>query len=177
MSQSATLYRISKETFEQLRSSEDSRNFDIASAKNYTSFHGSFMGLEYLLSKGQGERTRELISEIFNPKEALGGQEFENMPPEEQFEFYGTGEVIPYLDTNMVSEISKLLGHVTEADFQANYNAKELNDNGIYPQAWHNDNPPDQAFNVRQLTDDLAELKTIFQQASTDKDYFLVFVE
>lgn len=176
MSQSATLYRISKDTFDKLKASGNSRRFEISSAKNYTSFQGSFMGLEYLLSKGQDEPTTELMSEIFNPKEALGRQEFENLTPEEQFEFYESGWFIPYLDTNKVSEINKLLHQVTEANFRANYNAKELNDNGIYPQVWHNDNSPDQAFNVRQLTDDLAELQAIFHQTSTDKDYLLVFV-
>ena len=65
MSQAATLYRVSKDTFEQ---------------------------------KGKDNTTIELINEIFNPKQALGGQEIERLPPEEQFEFYESGLFILLVD-------------------------------------------------------------------------------
>ena len=176
MSQTATLYRVSQDTFEKLKASSTSRRFDIAAAKNYTTFQGSFMGLEYLLSKGQDQQKTELVSEIFNPKDALGRQEFENLSTEEQFEFYESGSFIPYLDTAKVRRINDLLSQVTEADFQASFDTKELNENGIYPKVWHNDDSPTKVFNLRHITEDLAELKSIFQQASTDKDNLLVFV-
>jgi hypothetical protein len=66
MSQSATLYRISNDTFRQLEASVDRPQFEISSAKNYTTFQGSFMGLEYILSKGQDIPTTKIINEILD---------------------------------------------------------------------------------------------------------------
>jgi hypothetical protein len=140
MSQSATLYRISEDTFEQLKSSDSARRFKTSSAKNYTTFQGSFMGLEYVLSKGQDQQITELMGEIFNPKEHLGGGDFENLTHEEQFKLYESGSIIPYLSIATVAKINDLLNQVTQANFEANYNANELNKNGIYPCVWHNDN-------------------------------------
>jgi hypothetical protein len=176
MSESATFYRISKETFDKLKLSDNPPMFDISLAKNYITFQGSFMGLEYLLKKGQNDQTKELISEIFTPNDTLGGDDFENLTPEELFEFYESESLIPYLDNYKVVEINRFLNQITEADLQINYNSDELNENGIYPQVWHNDNAPDKVFNLRHLLDDLEELKTIFNQASTDQDYLFVFV-
>ena len=45
MSQTATLYRISSDTFEQLVESGNNREFDITSVKDQATFQGSFMGL------------------------------------------------------------------------------------------------------------------------------------
>jgi Domain of unknown function (DUF1877) len=176
MSKSATLYRVSKDTFEQLKSSDNSRKFDSSSTKSFATFQGSFVGLEYILTKGQDQLTTELLSEIFNPKEALGRQKFESLTPEEQFEFYESGSFIPYLDTTEISEINDLLDGVKGADIHAKYDAKEFNSNGIYPSVWHNDNSPDQAINKRHLLEDLTKLKTIIMQADQDKDFILVFV-
>jgi hypothetical protein len=176
MSESATFYRISKETFEKLKFSNNPSMFDISLAKNYITFQGSFMGLEYLLKKGQNDQTKELISEIFTPNDTLGGEDFENLTPEEQFEYYESESLIPYLNNNKVVEINRFLNQIKESDFHINYNSNELNENGIYPQVWHNDNAPDKVFNLRHLIDDLAELKTIFNQASEDQDFLFVFV-
>ena len=98
------------------------------------------------------------------------------MSHEELFEFYESESLIPYLDNNKVVEINRFLNQITEADLKINYNSDELNENGIYPQVWHNDNAPNNVFNLRHLIDDLAELKTIFNQASADQDYLFVFV-
>jgi hypothetical protein len=87
MSQSATLYRISNDTFRQLETSAGRPQFEISSAKNYTTFQGSFMGLEYILSKGQDIPTTEIINEIFNPTQSLGRQDIERLSLEEQMEF------------------------------------------------------------------------------------------
>ncbi|MFN0293040.1 DUF1877 family protein [Pedobacter helvus] len=176
MSQSATLYRISNDTFRQLETSADRPQFEISSAKNYTTFQGSFMGLEYILSKGQDISTTEIINEIFNPKKSLGGQDIEKLSLEEQMEFYENGGVIYYLDTTTISKLNNLLDTFSEADIQTKYDANELNDNGIYPAVWHNDNSPDQAYNKRHIIEDFKELKTIINQAREDNDYIFVFV-
>jgi hypothetical protein len=176
MSQSATLYRISQDTFKQLDKPDNKQKFDINSAKSYSIFQGSFMALEYILSKGQSNSTTELVTEIFNPKHSLGERFFESLSPEEQLEFYESGLFIPYLNPSTISQLNDLIEKIPSLNISSKYNAKELNDNGIYPRVWHNDNSPDQAYNERQVLEDFEELKTLIKQASTEQDYIFVFV-
>ena len=129
------------------------------------------MGLEYILSKGGDRKTIEIIAEIFNPRQMLGEQDFSNLEIEDQFELLEDGSVIPYLDKATVSEIRKFLDLVSEQDIIANYNSKELNDNGIYPNVWHNDNSPDRAYNQRQIVEDFIQLKIIFEHADDDENF------
>ena len=176
MSQSATLYRISQDIFKELDKPDNKQKFDINSAKSYSIFQGSFMALEYILSKGQDDSTTELVNEIFNPKNSLGGQELESLAPEEQFEFYESGLYIPYLDTSTISKLHDFIVNISQTDIQSKYDSKELNDDGIYPQVWHNDNSPDQAYNERHILEDFEELKSIITQANAERDYIFVFV-
>jgi hypothetical protein len=134
------------------------------------------MALEYILSKGQNNSTTELVNEIFNPKHSLGGQNFESLTPKEQFEFYESGLFIPYLDISTISKLNDFLTNISQTDVSSKYNTNELNNNGIYPEVWHNDNSPDQAYNERHILEDLEELKTIIKKADTEKDYIFVFV-
>jgi len=150
--------------------------FDIAYAKSHATFQGSIMGLEYILSKGQDDSTSELVREIFNPKQLLGGQDLNSLTPEEQLAFYESGRFISYLDKTAISKLNDFLDKVSEVDIHSQYNATELNNNGIYPEIWHDDNSPGQAYNKRQILDDLKELKTIFNQAAKQGDYILVFI-
>jgi Domain of unknown function (DUF1877) len=177
MSQSATLYRITENNFKQLKISDNRQDFDIPSiAKSYSCFHGSFMGLEFILSKGQDMKTMELVSEIFNPKQSLGGQDFDNFTPEQITDFFEAGGFIYYLDKTKVSSINQFLVTISESDIHKNYDSKELNENGIYPDVWSDEDFPDSCFNKRHILDDTKELKDIFRQADFDKDYMLVFV-
>lgn len=176
MSQSATLYRVSQEVFNRLEKSGGKERFEISSAKSYTIFQGSFMGLEYILSKGQDAATAGLISEIFNPKQSLGEKAFANMTPEEQFEFYENGRLIPFLDTTTILKIKNLLDEVSEADIHFRYDADELNNNDVYPRIWHKENSPNPGFNKLQLLEDFAALKRILKQAGEEQDYIFVFV-
>jgi len=176
MSQSATLYRISQDIFNQLDKPNNKQKFDRHSAKSYSIFQGTFMGLEYVLSKGQDNSTTELINEIFNPKLSLGGQDFENLTPEQQFEFYESELFIPYLGKSTISKLNDFFSNISLTDIRAKYNAKELNDNRIYPGVWHNDNSPDNAYNERDICEGFEELKAIFNKANTEKDYIFVFV-
>jgi Domain of unknown function (DUF1877) len=177
MGQSATLYRISEDTFAQLEKSDTKHQFDIYStSKSYSGFQGSFVALEYILSKGQDTKTAQIVSEIFNPSQKLGVKDFESLTSEEQMEFYENGGFIYYLDKSIVSCINQFLETVPESDIHKKYDAKELNDNAVYPGYWHNDNSPDQAFNLRHILEDILELKKIFKQASQDNNYILVYV-
>lgn len=178
MSQSAVLYRISVASFKKLERSEQKCVFDIPSiAKSNTIFQGSFMALEFILSKGRHDtETIKLIREIFNPTKHICDKELSNLSPEEYFELFESGEFISYLDLLTVSKISSILESYSKQDLQLKYDAKELNENCIYPQIWHNDNSPGYVYNLRHILDDFNELKTIFKQAAMEHDYILVFV-
>ncbi|MFT3681333.1 MAG: DUF1877 family protein [Ferruginibacter sp.] len=176
MSQSATLYRISKDNFEKLKESEPNSYFDIGSVKSYVTFPGSFMGLEFILSKGRDKSTIALVNAIFNSRNILGQEKYDSLPPEQKFEFYESGQLIPYINLETISKLDKLLNTVTENEIHLNYNAKELNENGIYPGVWHNDNTKDKAYNERDIMEGVADLKTIIGQAARENDFILVFI-
>lgn len=178
MSQSAVLYRISETSFKELKRSEQKCVFDIPSiSKSNTVFEGSFMALEFILSKGQHDtETIKLIREIFNPTKHICDKELSNLSPEEYFELFESGEFISYLDLLTVSKISSILETYSKQDLQSRYDANELNKSGIYPQIWHNDNSQGYVYNLSHISDDFNELKIIFKQAAVAHDYILIFV-
>lgn len=176
MSQSATFYRVSQNTFRQLENSNNKQHFDISSAKDHTTLQGSFMALEYILSKAQAPSAIELVNELFNPTQSLGEPDLENLTAEKKMEFYENGGAIHYLDTATISKLSGLLENFSESDIHSKYDSNELNSNRIYPEVWHNDNSPGQAYNERHILDDFIPLKKIIKQAADDLDYILVFV-
>lgn len=176
MSQSATLYRISQGTFIQLENLGNDTSFDMSSANSCVTFEGSFLGLTYVLSKNRNDLDQELINGIFNPAKLLGAENVESLPFEDQFELYDSEGLIQYQDPLMISSINRLLNGVSETDFGLNYDAKELNDNEVYPYVWHNDNSADKIFNKRHLLEEFIELKSFLLQAEKEQDYILVFV-
>lgn len=100
MSQSSTLYRISRDSFNQLINLDINEDPNIgAMAKDYSVFQGSFMGFEYILSKGRSSATVELVNEIFNPTQSLRQEYFESLAEEEKMEFFERGgDFIRFLD-------------------------------------------------------------------------------
>ena len=176
MSQSATLYRVSKETFLQLNLPDNKQSFDFNMAKSDALLDGSFMALEYILSKGQDNSTIEIVKQIFAPEQAIGGQGFEGLTPEEHFEYYESGLYIPYLDALIISKLNDFISNFSDSDIRSKYNAKELNDNGIYPGVWHNNNSKGLVYNERQILEDFEALKIILKQANIEGDYIFVFV-
>jgi hypothetical protein len=164
MSQSTTFYRISKDKFRELETSGG--EFEISSAKNYVTFEGSFMALEFILSKDRDDPTAELVSELFNPGQSIGEQnpgidDFDF----EEFDFDDMRSSIPYLDVAAISSIHAFLDQVSTEDIESLYDAEELNSNGIYPELWRNDNSPEQAFNLRHVSQDFEELRSIVRKA------------
>jgi Domain of unknown function (DUF1877) len=183
MSQSATLYRVSHETFLKLETSKERGKFNIpAISKSYSTFQGSFMGLEFVLSKGQKKETADLIAQIFNPAQTIGmrgPQEMDQINEEEMLAFlqsYESGEIIYYLDSETVSQINSFLKTQPVDQVIARYDSSELNKNGIYPEIWTASNSRDIAYNEFDITEGLAELKKIFEAADLDQDSILVFV-
>jgi hypothetical protein len=177
VSQSATLYRISYDKFKELKESAyiDKTNFR-AISKDYSTFIGSFMAIEFILSKGQDQKTISLIKEIFNPNQELANPDIEDLSPQDQSDFFESGAYFPFLDSSIISRLNDFLLNFSEADVNSKYNPNELNDAGIYPGVWHNDNAENLSFNKRQILKDITELKKQFSIADKEEDYILVLV-
>jgi len=177
MGSSATFHRISADNFNIIQQAPGGTILSYPSlAENAATCTGSHWALEFILSSGQENKTIELISEIFTPKKAIGEEEFNVLPPEQKWEMYERGDYIPYLDPVIISKFSNLLDNMSENDIKSKYDAKELNDNEIYPKVWHNDNSADHSFNERHIVEDFLELKGIFKAADKEKNYILVYI-
>ena len=171
MSQISTIYRISETEFENLKDSQnrDKVNLEKISKESYD-FNGSFLGLEYILTKISNN---EVILEIFNSTNSLGQEEYENLDFEEQFEYYESGKLIPYLNPDIIGKLNKIFDQISEEELSKNYNAEELNANDIYPSVWNNDNSENKVYNLRQLVEDFKYLKKIIKNSYTENDYLL----
>ena len=181
MSQSTTIYSVSKKTFTELQNSENRIEIDICSlAKNDYCFQNSFEGVKFVLLKNKSEKTIKTLNEIFNPTEYLGDFDFdkvnfENMDyVEEMFEFVESGNYYPYINNKLVTEISKIISEITESEINENYSATELNENDVYPSNWSDENIKGESNNVNHLIEDFIELKKIIIQANNEENYLLI---
>lgn len=133
------------------------------------------MALEYILSKGRNQSTIELVIEIFNPTQAIGGQDFDEFAAIEDFDLAEIAFSTPYIGMATIAGINAFHDKISTADIANLFDAAELNKQGIYPEVWHNDNSPDQAFNVRHMMEDIEELKSLVGQAAEVQDYIMVY--
>lgn len=171
MSQISTIYRVSKEEFKSLENSGTRNETNLEEiSKEFYDFNGSFLGLEYLLTKLNND---EIILEIFNFKNSLGQDEYDKLDFEQQFEYYESGKLIPYLNQTVIKKLNIIFDGISEDKFSKNYNADELNANDIYPNVWNNDNSEDRLYNLRQLLEDFKSLKKILKNAHNENDYLL----
>lgn len=178
MSQSATLYPISQESFAIIEKAKGKnvRPFDYTS--EYETFQGTFMGLEFVLSKDRDKATISLIEEIFNPKKTVGQADTNNLDFSKlsQDELESLTDFISYLSPEKVEKINNILTKISEQEVADKYNSEELNTNEIYPWCWHDDESEDQAFNKKHLLQDFKLLKDFFNKAASNKNYILCFV-
>jgi hypothetical protein len=176
MSQSTTFYRISKDKFSELDTS-GGHSFEPSLAKNYITLEGSFMALEFILSKNQDDATIEQVKELFNPGQSIGEQNFNlnDLESFEEFDFDNMGSSISYLDAGAIAGIHTILNRLSIEEIESLYDSEELNSNRIYPEVWHDDNSPDQGFNLRQVSEDFTELKAMIKQAKEEGDYVVVY--
>ena len=182
MSQSTTIYSVSKKTFTELQNSENRIEIDICNlAENDYCFQNSFEGVKFVLLKNKSEKTIKTLNEIFNPTEYLGDFDFdkvnfENMDyVEEMFEFVESGNYYPYINNKIVKEISKIISEITESEINENYSATELNENDVYPSNWSDENIKCESNNVNHLIEDFIELKKIIIQANNEENYLLIY--
>jgi hypothetical protein len=177
MSQSASLYEIFEDTFKKIFESKYNSDFDCASlAKSSSTFQGTFMALEFILSKEKNEESKVLISEIFNPSQKFWEDDFKKMTEEEQLEFYANGGFTFFLNENTVSKLAALIDEISELEVRNKYSSKELNENDIYPYVWSEGNSLSEAYNENHLVSDFINLKEFLIRASRNKSYVIVFV-
>ena len=119
------------------------------------------MGIEFVLTKDKSELHKNILNQIFNPKDFLGDFDFENPDFDEMLDFMESGNYFPYLSIEKVTEIAKIISEINESEIKDKYNATELNDNDIYPKDWAEKNIAGESNNLNHLIDDFGELKKI----------------
>ena len=177
MSQSATLYLISNERFELLEDNPDKSKIQALSYGNET-FEQTHEGVSFLLEKFFKDEDLTLIKEIFEPTEFIGEgldddlYESHTIDDIEKFE----ESAIYYLDPIQIARINVLLTSLDILTVLNSYNSAEFNNNGVYPEVWHDDESEGQAFNKAHLKESLESLVHFFKAAATADDYVLVSV-
>jgi len=177
MSQSATLYLISNERFELLEDNPDKSRIQALSYGDET-FEQTHEGVSFLLEKFFKDEDLTLIKEIFEPTEFIGEgldddlYESHTIDDIEKFE----ESAIYYLDPIQIARINVLLTSLDITTVLNAYNSTELNNNGVYPEVWHDDESESKAFNKAHLKESLESLVHFFKAAAAADDYVLVSV-
>ena len=178
MGQSATLYSIDKKDFSKII--DNPKDFGLFQIKkDYEIFDKSFDGLQFVLSKGLDNVNKELIEHIFYPRTFIGEQldftkiDLDNLPDDFSFEEH----TVSYNEPSMVLKICNLLGTISLATFQGNFDHRELNNQEVYPtDIWNDETEENIAFNVRHMSVQFENLKAIFKTAKENCDYLLSYV-
>ncbi len=174
MGQSATLYRINKNTFEQL--CQDPVRFKPDLAEGRAVFEQNFQGLIFLLNKVVSAVDHSLINEIFYPNDFLGSKEDVDALNGSDGLSFSEQEPIGYLKLEKVMAISDFLYHIDKEQLLHTYDPEEFNRHEVYPRVWHNNESADQAFNKRHLAEGFDELVKLFGEAVDNKNLILAFV-
>jgi hypothetical protein len=118
--------------------------------------------------------------EIFNPGQTsdidLEHIDLETLSPEEEQELFAWEDAVSFLPAEKIRSINAILGKLTKEEIALRYNPNELNAHDVYPGVWHNDNSPEQAFNLCHLQKDFEKLKELIGKAVKEKDYILRFI-
>ena len=170
MGQSATLYEISKATFQEIV--KDQSSFRISKAEQYVIFEKNQEGVLFVLAKCVAEEHKEIIQEIFYPNDCIGGS-IDGKP----IDFLKLKEdLIFYLSIEKVIQVNDLVSKISIDDFLSQYDSKELNDHQVYPWNWHDDESPRKVFNKRDIAEAFQALKRLFSQAVENGNYLFSFV-
>jgi hypothetical protein len=178
MGQSATLYRVDKNIFENVTLS----NIDHSAqklAKEYVIFEKVFDGLVFVLSKNRSLKFAKLAKEIFYPPMLIGEEPIVTVENADSFDYSKFDfENLPiyYNNPANVDAINAMLDATTDELFLSNFNPDELNREGIYPCLWNRNEDEDSAFNENDIFEGFIKLKSFFKRAKADKDFILSYV-
>jgi hypothetical protein len=175
MSQSATLHLIDSEKFELLEDNPDKTKIQVLSYGDET-FEQTHEGISFLLEKFFNGEDLALIKEIFEPTEFIGEgldddlYDSHSVDDVEKFE----ESAIYYLDPIQIARINVLLTSLDISTVLNAYNSAEFNNNGVYPEVWHDNESEGQAFNKTHLKEDLESLIHFFKAAASSDNYVVV---
>ncbi|NJB37831.1 DUF1877 family protein [Croceivirga sp. JEA036] len=177
MGQRATLYRVDKKRFEELRSLSEVDSIE-PFIVDFAEFEKNHEGLKYLLVKWAKPNEVGLIEEIFYPSESLFDGTTEPNPDdpdewEKYLEEFDNDSSIPFLNPEKTKTLGKLLTELNDQDFILLYNSKEMNKNKVYPWCWHDEEKEDLAFNKTDILQGIEKLKKILIEAGQNGDYIL----
>jgi hypothetical protein len=171
MSQSATIYRITEDTFKKLNSALS----DFVPHKNcidYEVFNQTHEGLQYMLTKGQPEKICKLFMAIFYPPSLIGGPDTtRDINDFDNEDWEALEAAVAYLPPTEVKEIYRTLAPLDEAFLKSSYNPKEMNREEIYPRVWG-----EGYFTYETILEDFINLKQLFKKASEENNYLLSYV-
>ena len=178
MGQCASLYRIDKSDFAKAIDNPD--GFSIREInKGYEIFDSSFEGLQFVLLKAVDDTNSHLVKLIFDPTTFIGEEidlstiDFENLSDDIDL----LKQPLYYHEPARVSAINNLLEHISLVQFQNLFDHNELNSHEVYPgNIWNDSTHEDSGFNMKHMTDEFENLKTIFKTASGNAEYLLVYV-
>lgn len=177
MGMSLVLFRIAATHFVEIKA-ENKPEAVIALATGSVSFDKTFHGLEYLLVKaGLPQAT---VNTLLYPNTALDEEkaaqsadfDFENADEDavmRAVDYFD--EAISYIAPVEVTAMCQALASVTAEQFGAAYSSRELNEAGIYPENWRNNEAPNNAFNRTDTVAEFLHLQQFYQQASKAGDY------
>jgi len=171
-----TLHLVSKTAFELLEKMPDKTKVP-GMAHSLVSFEQVQEGLEFLLEKFFTGEDRQLIHEVFNPEEFIGESPDENpfkSPTPDEFDEF-LSKAVHYIDTDKITRIDYLLSELDQDTVLNGYSPKEYNNNGVYPEVWHDDESEGQFFNKTHLKQALYSLTAFFEKAIENENYIVVF--
>jgi len=181
----ATLCEIDEIGIE--RTKENIDRFDSSMIKGSVSFVQNFDGILFLLNKVVKREKGRLLDEIFYQKDYIG--EAINFD-EEEYDYMNDSfmweknkkdpklqpDPIGYLTKDKVMEIERILKKINSDLYIGEYNSKEFNSAGVYPEVWHDDESENKVFNRRCLLTGLKELKIFFEKVARNNNCIICFI-
>ena len=142
----------------------------------YETFEQTHEGISFLLEKFFKTEDLALIREIFEPTEFIGEgldddlYDSHTVDDIEKFE----ESAIYYLNPIQIARINVLLTSLDISTVLNAYNSAEFNNNGVYPEVWHDYESEGQAFNKTHLKENLESLIHFFKAAAASEDYVII---
>ncbi|WP_291724983.1 DUF1877 family protein [Bernardetia sp.] len=177
MGQGIGIYEISEDKFEQL--AKNPASFEESMTTDSAFFEGNFEGVLFILQKVVDNQYKEYISEVFYPNEHIGESIidfFASLEGEYDDSLDFEDNAISYLPPKRVYFLNEILSEVNKQTFLSLYDAQELNDNGIYPEMWHNEETKHKAYNRLHIEEGFDSLRQLFNKAANNKTYLLHFL-
>ena len=180
MSFSTTLYRISEDLLDKLKSGSIKSSQLVSKSKGFATFQDSTDAILVILKNGSSRPDGCDIDEIFSPGESFGSisdEEFQKLMDAGNYKEIEriTDSTFYFLTPDKVAVLNSFLSALNMSEVKSLYDPDVLNAKNIYPALWTRDDDRRNAFDFNHLRNELESLKEIFEQASIQKDFILSF--